>query len=240
MAQRTVFVPEIGEVILSKRRGSTHIRLSINAAGKVRVGIPYWTPYQTGIDFAKSKAGWIQKNLKSHTDTKLQHGDLIGKSQRIVYNYQPSMQKILTRIINNQIIVSTSLSINDHRVQDKLQSACERALKAEAEILLPQRLKTLANKHDFVYKEVRIRKLTARWGSCSNKGVITLSYYLLQLPWSLIDYVILHELVHTRHLHHGKSFWDEFKRILPGAKEAQKAIRPYKPLVQAYHIIPNN
>jgi predicted metal-dependent hydrolase len=39
-------------------------------------------------------------------------------------------------------------------------------------------------------------------------------------------------------MHHGKDFWDEFKRILPNAKQLQKEIRAYKPLVQAYHIIP--
>jgi len=101
---------------------------------------------------------------------------------------------------------------------------------------LPQRVQYLASKHGFSYKQIRVRKLTARWGSCSNNGVITLSYYLLQLPWNLIDYVILHELTHTRHLHHGPNFWTEFKKVLPSAKLLQKEIRSYKPQVQAFQI----
>jgi predicted metal-dependent hydrolase len=85
---------------------------------------------------------------------------------------------------------------------------------------------------------VQIRKLTARWGSCSSAKVITLSYYLMQLPWPLIDYVLLHELSHTEHMNHGSDFWGKFESVLPGAKVLRKEIRTYKPLVQAHQIIP--
>jgi predicted metal-dependent hydrolase len=185
MAQKTVFVPSVGEVILSKRRGTTHLRISINAAGKVRVGLPSWTPYATGIAFVKSKSDWISKQLAQH-------------------------------------------------VQAKTMAAAERALKAEAIKLLPQRLKLLALKNGFNYKDVRVRKLTARWGSCSSTKVITLSYYLIQLPWPLIDYVLLHELTHTQHMHHGSRFWDRFKQVLPTARMLQKEIRSYRPIVKPY------
>jgi predicted metal-dependent hydrolase len=239
MAQKTVFVPEIGEIILSKRKGATSLRLSVNAAGKIRVGMPYWTPYQTGISFAKSKSDWIKTHLASQANTRLKHNDLIGKSHRINYIFTERQTIIKTRVKTNEIMVATGLSLNDMRVQKSLVAACEKALKSEAEHLLPQRLRTLAVRYEFDYESVSVRKLTGRWGSCSNIKAITLSYYLVQLPWDLIDYVLLHELVHTKHLHHGKGFWDEFKRTLPNARQMQKEIRPYKPLVQAYHIIPS-
>jgi predicted metal-dependent hydrolase len=53
----------------------------------------------------------------------------------------------------------------------------------------------------------------------------------MQLPWDLIDYVLLHELVHTEHLHHGAGFWQRFDQVLPGAKQKRKALRAYKPSV---------
>jgi predicted metal-dependent hydrolase len=237
MAQKTVFVPEIGELILSKRRGATHMRLSINAAGKVRVGLPYWAPYQAGVAFAKSKADWINKNLAGHSDQLLKDGDLIGKSHRIQYLFKPTQKSTTLRISSNLITITSRADLSQPSVQKKLLTACEKALKAEAEQLLPMRLKSLATKYDFKYKDVQIRKLTARWGSCSSLKVITLSYYLMQLPWNLIDYVLVHELIHTNHMHHGKDFWDDFKKITPNAKTLQKEIRTYKPLVQAYKII---
>jgi predicted metal-dependent hydrolase len=238
MAQKTVFLPEIGELILSKRRGSTHMRLSINAAGKVRVGMPYWAPYSSGILFAKSKADWINKHLKDHSDQLLHDGDLIGKSHRLHYVYNANRSSTSIKINSNLITVTSNANLSSAAVQKKVVSACEKALKAEAEHLLPMRLKLLAAQHGFDYKSVHIRKLIARWGSCSNTKVITLSYYLVQLPWNLIDYVIIHELIHTKHMHHGKDFWDDFKKITPNARDLQKTIRTYKPLVSAYKIIP--
>jgi predicted metal-dependent hydrolase len=238
MAQKTVFVPEIGELILSKRRGATHMRLSINAAGKVRVGMPYWTPYQAGVVFARSKADWINKNLNKHNTALLKEGDLIGKSHRLHYIYKVGQNTVTTRVNPNSVTVTSGLELHNPKVQKKAMDACEKALKVEASTLLPMRLKSLAQKFDFTYKDVEIRKLTARWGSCSNKKNIKLSYYLMQLPWNLIDYVLIHELVHTKHMHHGKDFWDDFKKAIPNARALQKEIRSYKPLVQAHKIFP--
>jgi predicted metal-dependent hydrolase len=238
MAQKTVFVPEIGELILSKRRGATNMRLSINAAGKVRVGMPYWAPYQAGVAFAKSKADWISKNLTAHSKQLLHDGDLVGKSHRLHFVFSPDQTSTNTRISQNAVTVSSPLELSNPLVQKKALTACERALKLEAEHLLIQRLKSLAHAHGYDFKKVQTRKLISRWGSCSSTKVITLSYYLMQLPWNLIDYVLIHELIHTRHMHHGKDFWNDFNKILPNARTLQKEIRKYKPLVQAYKIIP--
>lgn len=51
---------------------------------------------------------------------------------------------------------------------------------------------------------------------------ITLNTFLMTLPWNLIDYVLIHELVHTKVLHHGVQFWEEFDRCLPNAKQYRK------------------
>jgi predicted metal-dependent hydrolase len=236
MTQKTVFVPEIGELILSKRRGATHMRLSINAAGKVRVGMPFWTPYQAGIIFARSKADWINKNLNSSVSSLLKEGDLIGKSHRLHYIHKPGQTTVSTRVSSNSVTVITGLDSGNQKVQKQAMNACEKALKAEASTLLPMRLKSLALKHNFSYKDVEVRKLTARWGSCSSKKNIKLSFFLMQLPWNLIDYVLVHELVHTVHMHHGKEFWDDFKKAIPNARALQKEIKAYKPLVQAHKI----
>jgi predicted metal-dependent hydrolase len=238
MAQKTVYVPEIGELILSKRRGATHLRLSINAAGKVRVGMPYWAPYSSGIIFAKSKADWINKHRMGHSNNVLNDGDLIGKSHRLQYTFNPNQKTTTIKISKNLITVTTSSNFSDPALQKKIVIACEKALRAEAERLLPIRLKSLSDQNGFEYKNVQIRKLIARWGSCSNTKVITLSYYLIQLPWDLIDYVLIHELIHTKHMHHGSEYWDDFIKITPKARTLQKEIRKYKPLVSAYKIIP--
>ena len=72
----------------------------------------------------------------------------------------------------------------------------------------------------------------SNWGSCSSDKRITLSYYLCQLPPHLIDYVLLHELLHTKYLHHGKEFWAEMEKLLPGTIEFKRDIKAHKPRVE--------
>ena len=72
-----------------------------------------------------------------------------------------------------------------------------------------------------------------RWGSCSSDQMITLSYFLMQLPWDLIDYVILHELAHTKHLNHGPGFWSELEALCPDARARRKSIKEFRPAINA-------
>lgn len=231
MSQKTVWLPEIGEFIISKRRGTKNIRLSIAANGKVRVGLPVWAPYSAGIGFAKSRQAWINAHRQTIPQATFHHGTRIGKSHRIAYIYKPSKPGTSTRIKQSFIQITSSLALDNPAVQARAASAAERALKSEAQQLLPQRLATLAAKHGFSYKSVRIKKLSSRWGSCSSDKTITLNYYLMQLPWQLIDYVLLHELIHTRHLNHSPKFWEDFERIYPGAKVCRAKIKTYRPIL---------
>ena len=64
-----------------------------------------------------------------------------------------------------------------------------------------------ARKMGVTYGRITIREQKTRWGSCSSRKTISLSYYLMLLPERLIDYVLLHELVHTREMNHGPAFW---------------------------------
>ena len=83
----------------------------------------------------------------------------------------------------------------------------EDELRQKALAYLPHRTAELAKKHGFSYRRVSVRRSRTRWGSCSVVNNINLSIFLMQLPDHLIDYVILHELVHTVHKNHSADFW---------------------------------
>ena len=72
---------------------------------------------------------------------------------------------------------------------------------------LTGRLNRLAKKHGFAVNGISIRSQKTRWGSCSRNNNISLNARLVLLPEDLVDYVIMHELVHTRIRNHGKDFW---------------------------------
>ncbi len=99
--------------------------------------------------------------------------------------------------------------------------------KEKAKKVLTRRLKQLAEKHGFVYSRVFFRDQKTRWGSCSSKNNISLNIRLIKLPDELIDYVILHELVHTRKKDHSKAFWAELYKIMGDGKKMASRLRKY-------------
>ena len=99
--------------------------------------------------------------------------------------------------------------------------------KVKATMKLTNRLKQLAVQHSFTYNEVTIRNQKTRWGSCSHKNNISLNIKLVLLPDELVDYVILHELVHTRIHDHSKRFWGELNKHAGNGKLMAKRLRKY-------------
>ena len=100
--------------------------------------------------------------------------------------------------------------------------------RAAARKVLVERLDYLARKYGFNYNRVFIRNQKTRWGSCSNKNNINLNVNLVRLPDELIDYTILHELVHTRVKNHSRRFWDQMDLLLGDAKKIDKKLRAYE------------
>lgn len=229
MAQKIINLDGIGEITIAKRRGARNIRVSVGANGKIRVGMPAWLPYQAGVEFARSHRSWILQRLAERPKVVLRNDMAIGKSFRLYFKITEGSSRTTTRLFANEIVVFSHQPIESPSVQKAARGAIERALHKEAGVLLPQRLKQLAGRYGYSYRAVRVRKLTSRWGSCSSQQVISLSYLLIQLPWHLIDYVMVHELVHTEHMNHGPDFWEAFLAALPDAKARRKEIRKLHP-----------
>jgi len=97
--------------------------------------------------------------------------------------------------------------------------------KADAKKRLTARLYCLAKEHGFTCNNVSIREQKTRWGSCSHKNNISLNVKLVLLPKELIDYVMLHELVHTRIHNHSMKFWAELDRYVGNSKIIAKRLR---------------
>ncbi len=190
-----------------------------------------WAPYRAGVNFAFSRQAWIRTQLP--IVRLLQQGQPIGKGHHLQFASQNTLIKPTGRVGVMEVVIRypASLDRGDPQVQKIAQAACVRALRVQAEQLLPQRLASLATGHGFKYTDVSIKKLKGRWGSCDQHGHIVLNLFLMQLPWDLIDYVLLHELTHTVVLRHGPDFWHDLKLVLPDYSLRKKAMRDYHPIL---------
>jgi predicted metal-dependent hydrolase len=99
--------------------------------------------------------------------------------------------------------------------------------KVKAKRLLTGRLKKLAVKHGFIYNRVSIRNQRTRWGSCSSRNNISLNIKLVRLPDEMIDYIVLHELVHTIHKDHGPNFWAEMDKLVGNGRQMRFRLKNY-------------
>ena len=109
-----------------------------------------------------------------------------------------------------------------------LKGPVEAWLRKYATVELPERLARLARLHGFDVEAVSIRNQRSRWGSCSPSGRISLNWRLVQFPAAVTDYVLLHELVHLRHMNHSRRFWTEVGRLCPEYLSARAWLRAHQ------------
>jgi predicted metal-dependent hydrolase len=85
--------------------------------------------------------------------------------------------------------------------------------------VISRRVEWFASRDGFVYRQVKISRARTRWGSCSPTGTLSFSWRLVMAPLRVIDYVVVHELVHLQVKNHSRVFWDKVKVLMPDYKE---------------------
>ncbi len=128
------------------------------------------------------------------------------------------VNKLMVSHLNSQLIVAA-----EHSGQ-----LLKQWLRDQAAIALPKRLSELAAQHGFNYLSCTVRHAKTRWGSCSAKGSINLNAGLILMPVQLLDYVILHELCHTRQLNHSALFWKEMYLVDNNFMQHRHELRQFK------------
>lgn len=225
----TINDPEFGEIVVRKYKSASSIKIRRAPDGRLRISAPISTPNFIIKNFIKLSRGQIRRLIKeSSPDTIYNDGMQIGKSHTLVVG---EGKQLSTSLKHNMIHLSlpTRLDINDPEVIVVLRPAIIKALKKEAKGYLPRRLDFIARQHEFDYKGVKFSHASSRWGSCRSDGSITLNIALMKLPFELIDYVIAHELSHTRQMNHSLDFWNVVGSVDPNYKKHRKLLKNESP-----------
>lgn len=231
MSVSTATVPEIGEIHIRRARGVRSVRLRVNAEGSIYLTLPWWVAKSTGLAFARRHREWILEQQQHHS-LNITSGMSLYSGQTVMINRNDS-KRSSTKTAEQSITLTIPKQLDESSAvaQKKMKQMLNKVLKVQSEEMLLPFLQTEAENHGFIYKSAQMRNLKSRWGSCNEKKEITLNIYLVQLPKHLIEYVLLHELTHTKHLHHGKDFWAELMRVCPDSKQRKKELKQYQPRI---------
>ena len=222
------------DVTFFRSHRAKRLNITIKPFVGVRVSVPYSVSFKKAKALTEKRISWIKPHLSKmqRAEGMLTVFDLDTtfqtRSHHLVLTFSDT-ETLKTVVSDNKISVAIphSQNIEDAEVQNVIRQAIELAWRKEAKLLLPGRVKELAEAHNFEYKNVAIKNSKTRWGSCSFDNNINLSLHLMRLPDYLVDYVTLHELVHTRVKNHSKDFWQLLDIVSGDARKLDREVKTY-------------
>lgn len=225
MAVKLVEIAGIGSVKLTKRRGTRRLRLRMSPSGVV-VSMPTWLPFKAGEKFALEHVEWIEKHRTPPNF--LLPNRTVGKNHVLIFK-AGSSAKPTVKVTESNVVVSVpvGMTVKSEVVQTAAIRGAKKALKSQ-ESILEERLESISKITGLKYKSSRYGYMKTRWGSCRSDKTITLNYHLLELRDELINYVIIHELCHTRYLNHSADFWKLVESFAPNYKAFRKEVKTAK------------
>ena len=206
------------KIIRSKRKT---LSLTINEKAELIIRAPKRLSIEKIQDFINEKENWINRKKRlienQIKDVTSNHNKLLYLGNLFPINIEQNASKEL--FFTGEEFIANSIE------PDSLSLSIKKWYKNKfKEIALP-RVAYFANKHNLMVNQVRIKNQKTMWGSCSSKNNINLNYLLLMAPMGVIDYVIVHELVHTIHRNHSTDFWDSVESIMPEFQEHKRWLK---------------
>lgn len=238
MPENIIYIDGVGNVLFRRSNRTRFLNITIRPFIGVRVSVPIGMSYNYAEKYVKEKKSWIVnhlekikqiENLQTQFDENIPYNT---KEHKLILN-QSNKSDISVRVSQGKINVSypASLKSESKEVQAAIRIGIERALKIEAKKILPSKVAILAARHGFEFNKLTLKNIKSRWGSCSRCKNINLNIHLMRLPDYLIDYVILHELVHTVEHNHSNRFWSLLDSVTGNAKILDKELRNHRIVV---------
>ncbi len=234
MQDKVIYLKGIGEIKLKKSSRVRRLSIKVKPFDGVVAVMPNRVSYKTAEAFIVEKQDWIKKSLSQMATVEEKRTVFTEKTQFYTLWHKLKLEKgkasrFYIQITDTEIKIKypNHISIRDERIQTGIRKGIERAWMAEANEILPGKLKIMAKKHGFKYKSLKIKNTKSRWGSCSHDNDISLSLHMMRLPEHLMDYIILHELCHIKEKNHGKGFWALLEKLSGNAKGLRKELRNY-------------
>jgi predicted metal-dependent hydrolase len=211
---------QIDQIIRSPRKS---LSLTVEPDGSLIVRAPLKLSERMIRDFVESKKRWIgRRRLEAEATKPPAPREFVTGETFLYLGHSYPLE-----IVANQ---KRALLLDGHfRLSQPAQSRGEIAFqdwyRRQARKILTERVSFFAERNGLHFEGIRISSARTRWGSCSSKGVLSFTWRLILTPMNVIEYVVVHELVHTRVHNHSKRFWNKVEQILPNYRAQYEWLR---------------
>ena len=236
-SSHTRYYQDIGTIEFVASKRARRLNISIRHNHSVRVAVPRDLSLQNAYKFVDDHLDWIQnalrrvrgveKNQQPRFDNSFRTRDhqlVLQIHDKPYFSYQISPDNIT-------VCHPVTVNIEDDTMQKIILKAVIETFRFEAKQYLPDRVPLLASRFGFTFNRVFIKNLKSRWGSCSLRNNINLNLQLMRFDEGVIDYIILHELLHTRIKNHSREFWLALEKIYPRFRDARQVLKSAKPYI---------
>ena len=229
--QRFLKIEEIEFKVVYSRRST--IGISVLPDSSVIVRVPYLTSLKTINRIVKEKYFWVIKHRDNYRELdNSSRNKSYTSGETYLFRGKESLLKIEKSAKPYVIFFDSTIELGTEKTDDPetVRRLLYKGYKNEAITHFPILMRKVLSEHEnekFKPEGLIIRTMKRRWGSCSNKGIVTLSTELIKLSDQYIEYVITHELCHLKHHNHGPNFYKLLTEIYPEWKTVRRELRKY-------------
>ena len=207
----------------TRRKGSVGFKLSL---GQVVVLAPKTIPKDEIRLLLASKSTWILAKLNAQDQLKPQTERHYVDGETLTFMDQELVLRVCLGPFNTGLRGVSELVVRVPEAKpDWVRNALVRWYKLQAQAHIEQRVSYFAPLVGAWPESIEIKTYRARWGSCNNRGQVQFNWKLIMAPSEVIDSVVVHELCHLLHMHHGPQFWTQVRRVLPNYQDAKQWLK---------------
>jgi len=205
---------KIDRLIRSNRKT---LSLIVQSDGTLTVRAPLRVSERQIRAFIHEKSAWIQEKQKIAQQSVRLNPPKVYRSGELFWFLGKTYALEVRASVPTVVYLDGKLFLRASALPHA-QTALMRWYRIQADSVLAERTAVIARQHGFHYKQVKITSARTRWGSCSSTGTLSFPWRLVMAPLPVIDYVVIHELVHTEVRNHGPVFWKRVAALVPDYK----------------------
>jgi predicted metal-dependent hydrolase len=206
-----------------KKKHVKNASIRISAVKVIYITVPLRYSNKDITELINKKQRWINKTLQKLNAAKekisIQSNQLLLFGKPYKYRYNAALKNRVAVNFDDKVIDSDYNLVNK-----KIQEEWYKLLATD---YFTKRVNKYSREHNLDYNKITIRCQKTRWGSCSMDKNLSFNWKLMKAPQYVIDYIIVHELAHTKYLNHSKPYWKYIESIYPEFQSAETWLKNF-------------